>query len=54
MYVGDSSKRAPLRTDGKFALVRTKGSRPMLACMVDGKILVWKGKVLLRGSKGET
>lgn len=54
VYVGDSSKRAPLRTDGSFALVRTKRSEPTLACMVGGKTLVWKGRVLLRGSGGET
>ena len=54
VYAGRSGKGSPLRTDGRFALVRTNGCTPILASVIDGKRVVWKGRVLLRSSDDET
>ena len=54
VYIGDPDAGIPLQTDGKYALVRTVDSKPVLASVVGGRTLSWNGKSLLSGGEDQT
>ena len=54
VYIGDPAVGSPLQTDGRFALVRTVDSKPVLASVVGGRTLSCDGNSLLCGREGQT
>lgn len=54
VFIGDPGVGSPLQTDGKYALVRTVNSKPVLASVVGGRTLSWTGSVLLNGGEDQT
>ena len=53
VYIGAPGE-GPLQTDGKCALVRTKGPIPVLASVIGGRGLSWRGEALMCGREGQT
>jgi len=53
IYTGSGGQRSPMRTDGKFALVRTLHGKPILVSMMGGQTLEWQGNVVLSGPQGK-
>lgn len=45
VFVKESGRRRVLQTDGDFALVRTESDKPILASVIGGKSVTWKGRV---------
>jgi len=45
VFVKESGRSPILQTDGEFALVRTDAGKPILASVIGGKSVIWKGRV---------
>jgi hypothetical protein len=45
VFVKASGRSKALQTDGDFALVRTESDKPILASVIGGKSVTWKGRV---------
>ena len=54
VYLGDSADADVLKTDAKFALVRVKDSKPVLASVIGGTSLEWEGRSVVVTSGGQS